>query len=501
MGGLTLSQTGSPTRAYLFHEFVGIDTSKDPAALDVGKGQPLVSAENCSVDWRGVIHLDPGGILRSGTSLPVLHSRFYGSDMLCIAEKQGELAILKSDTGYVADVEFEASVPISSTTFNRKAVFAQRDRPMAMFSGAKWEVENKKENSPKPAYVTTIQRRLVIAGMAGKETEVWFSRVDRHDVFHDDEEPSEASVLKAVRLDIRNQIDASDAIKGLAPIDSTRLAIFTNDRVLVYQIDPDYTKWSLDSSAVIRTGTISHNSICEVGGDVFYCSRTGVYSIRRSALNGMTMYALPISSHVQDLYRSLVKSVPNPEMISACYDPDRGQYHIFFPTGGPHSTRLTLTLDPVTQETIETFGRWTTGNYLGATCGSFASGRLVFGTPYGAFDMLDSAESTEARPVATIVTPVLWHENINEPKQSRRLSVQATGHGEVIVEAWDETGRILGSISYPIGLSDGTFPDIPLIRQFSRPFQHRYRGVVLRVTLRSEKQLRLNGIAIEVSNA
>ncbi len=498
---LVHANTGHPSKPFLFHTFSGIDTSKDPSALDTGENQAFISAVNCHIDWRGVVHNDPAAVLRGGTTRAVLHNRFYGRDMLAWAEVRGEEAWLVADSGAEATEPLARNVPISSVAFNRRAIFAQRDSNLQSFDGDTWKVIKPAKSRPQASIVSTVQRRLVLAGLPGADSELWFSRVDREDVFHPDEEPGSADVTKGVKLDVRNLIDASDAIKGVAAFDSNRLAIFTNDRVLVYNLDPDYTKWAYDDKAVIRVGTISHNTICEVGGDLFFCSRMGIHSIRRSALNGVTMYTVPLSFNVTELYRKMLKRVADPEQVSAVYDPDGGKYNIFFPIQNGTAERLTLSLNPVTQEGGETTGRWTTGNYLGAQCAAFSAGQLTFGTPYGNFDVLDLDDSSDARPVAQFVTPIFWHENINEPKQSLQLSVQASGRGEVLVEAWDETGRGLGSTVFPVGETAGQFPDIPLIRQFARPFQHRYRGVSLRFTIKSTDHIKINGFAIEVRKA
>ena len=50
----------------------------------------------------------------------------------------------------------------------------------------------------------------------------------------------------------------------------------------------------------------------------------------RSEQNGITIAEASLSDEVEPLYQELVKTTPDPRMISAVYDPDTQTYHVFF---------------------------------------------------------------------------------------------------------------------------------------------------------------------------
>jgi hypothetical protein len=93
--------------------------------------------------------------------------------------------------------------------------------------------------------------------------------------------------------------------------------------------------------------------------------------------------------------------------------------------------------------------------------------------------------------------------------------MQANGHGEIIVEAFDELDRQLCSMTFPLsremgqmafGTSSGTvqeinagyFPDLPIDLQFSRKFEFAYRGVWFRFTGRGLGLIRVSAFAVFV---
>ena len=114
---------------------------------------------------------------------------------------------------------------------------------MYKYNGFKW-ADITANSDPRPAFIVSIQRRLAIAGMPGKRTVIDFSRVDDGDIFTADEDANSPSVLKAADIDVGNIIGTADEITGLGVFENSRLAVFTNDKTLVYEIHPDYTQWT-----------------------------------------------------------------------------------------------------------------------------------------------------------------------------------------------------------------------------------------------------------------
>lgn len=384
---------------------------------------------------------------------------------------------------------------VTSTIFNNKVVFASRDYPMFTYDGFKFE-QIEADSDPRPAYVVAVQRRLATAGQPGRRTLIDFSRVDKEDIFTLDEDPAAVQVTQASDIDVANVIGTADEIRGLGVFENSRLAVFTFDQTLVYQLHPDYTLWQIDDKANIKVGTISHNTICQAGADLLFCSRDGVHSLRRSETNGVTIFTIPMSNKIDLLYRSFVRNVDDTEQISAYFDQDEGQYHIYFPISDLISKRLTLTLNPMAGGE----SKWSSGDFLNVRCGKTLGGVTLLGTPGGVWEQNKVEEVVQYSPEMVVTTPILWQGAINDMKESYSFILQATGKGELQVEAFDERGRYMSSMQFLIeddGVDD-KFPDVPLSRQYERKFEHRYRGVQFRFTTRGKGLLKIIGFAVTV---
>jgi hypothetical protein len=384
---------------------------------------------------------------------------------------------------------------VTSTIFNNKVVFASRDYPMYTYDGFKFE-QIEADSDPRPAYIIAVQRRLATAGQPGRRTLIDFSRVDKEDIFTLDEDPAAVQVTQASDIDVANVIGTADEIRGLGVFENSRLAVFTFDQTLVYQLHPDYTLWQIDDKANIKVGTISHNTICQAGADLLFCSRDGIHSLRRSETNGVTIFTIPMSNKIDLLYREYVKSVEDTEQISAYFDQDEGQYHVFFPISDLISKRLTLTLNPMAGGE----SKWSSGDFLNIRCGKTLGGVTLLGTPGGVWEQNKVEDIVTYSPEMVVTTPILWQGAINDMKESYSFILQATGKGELQVEAFDERGRYMSSMQFLIeddGVDD-KFPDVPLSRQYERKFEHRYRGVQFRFTTRGKGLLKIIGFAVTV---
>ena len=191
-----------------------------------------------------------------------------------------------------------------------------------------------------------------------------------------------------------------------------------------------------------------------------FCSRDGVHSLRRSETNGITIYTVPMSNKIDLIYRELVRNVADKEKINAMYDQDEGQYHIFFPFSEDITKRLTLSINPMQGGE----SKWSRGEFLNATCGSVLGGKVLLGTPGGVWERQQIEEETEFSPEMIVETPILWQGAINDTKESYSFILQATGKGELLVEAFDERGRYLSALQFLIeaGGADDKFHDDPL---------------------------------------
>ncbi|PWC63986.1 hypothetical protein TSH7_09925 [Azospirillum sp. TSH7] len=485
---------GVQLRTNAYEDFSGLDATRDKNSLDIGKGQPLLALDNAFCDWRGQIVRDPGANKVAGGEGLIRCVTFATRDTLAWAEDGGDGVTLGSSRGSRLPGAFPKGAGVTTAAFNRRALFLSPGSVPLRFDGAKFEGFTGNVEL-KPAFGTAIQRRLAVAGIPGKPTEIWLSRVDEEGVHVADEPANSTNVLRAGTIDIGNLLGTNDEITGIGTVENNRLAVFTNDSVWVYIIDPDLTKWSVEDRAAVQVGTISHATICRAGTDLLFCARDGIYSLKRAAENGLVLYAEPLSSRIDNLYRRLVRSVPDPRRISAVWDQDTGQYHVFFPQAGIYCTRLTMTLPPAG---VEGGPKWSMGSFLNARCGAALGGALVYGTSGGIWSLVrDEDVVGEQEPTATIITPMLWTGSLKDTKQGHSLILQASGVGAVQVDVIDDEQRPLTSLVVEIDADDREpFPDIPLERQYERQFPHRFRGVQLRFTIQGEARTRLIGFSL-----
>jgi hypothetical protein len=343
--------------------------------------------------------------------------------------------------------------------------------------------------SIKPSFGVPIQRRLAVAGFKDRPTTIEFSRVDNPDIFLNEEAPTE-EVTRASFIDISNLIGTADEITGLGTFEANRLAVFTKDQTLVYVIDPDFEQWQLDSRANLRIGCIGHNTVVNAGSDLLFCSRRGIHSIMRSEQNGITIAEASLSDEVETLYQDLVKTTPDPRMISAVYDPDALVYHIFFPRpGGTQTVRLSMNFRAGYE-----LRNFQLGDTLLPRCGTFLGGRLMFGTADGVYEATERAFQQDTgiadlrRSPMVAETPVLWLGDFIGTKRTHTLVLQATGKGRFFIDAVDEDDRPMGSIEVNLDRLPGDphWGDAPLKSDFTFPFNHLFRGVRLR--FRTEEQ-------------
>lgn len=485
--------SGVSAKRHTYQNFMGIDRSRDITALDTGDEQRLWRIENGYADWSGMLVKEAGADYRAG-SRPVMHATFFGQNLGVWAEIDGGGVTLRSDLGHVESDPYIPNSVVSSTVFNRKVHFMSANQPIWTYDGIQFANLGA---SQKPGFGVAVQNRLAIAGIPGNTTYVDFSRVNNSAVFTADESPTDNTVTKAADLDIKNLIQTAEDITGLGVFEQDNLAIFTNNQAVVFRINPDYTQWQIDANANIKYGCIAHNTIAQAGADILFCARDGVHSMRRSTSNGIQVFTVPMSSRVALLYRELLKSCVFPERITAFFDQDEGQYHIFFPRSAVLCTRLTMTISPVN----EIPNKWSTGTFLNAACGAALGGVTLLGTSDGVYVSNDIEDAAEVYPEMTIETPLLWHGNLTAQKNSRQIIIQASGQGVIEVIPYNEEGRQLGSLLLPIeNVSDDGNREVPLSQQYSRKFEHTYRGLRLVFKVRGTGVIRIVGFAVLVED-
>jgi hypothetical protein len=496
---MTTTRANSPdkSRFVAYEQFTGLDTSRDVVNMDTGTGQALVDLNNGFCDQRGQIVRDAGVTRRTANSR-VKHIAFFSKDQIAYTEVHGDGTHFISETGIESETVYPANVIATTTVFNRELVFAVRGLPPLIYTGNRWRTSTSTHlNTELPAYCTTVRDRACFAGLKSSSTKILISEDGNLDKHADDTDPNSESALRAGTLDIRNLLGTADEITGLSSFEQDKLVIFASDRVFVFQMDPDISRIELDTETNVGIGCASHNTIQQAGTDLLYCSRSGVFALRRVSENGLQVGVVKLSERIDLEYRRLFQQVEDPETITAVYDRDEQQYHVYFPLGGGgETTRLTMTF--VSGEGgLQT--RWSSSDFLNATCGAFLFGNFVVGTPFGIYTVGKIEDEDTDTPTLTAKTPVLWTGPFDSRKQSKSILIQAFGDGELQVEAQDENGRDLGAITVQLTEADDSGRrSVPLSAQYLRPFEHRYRGLQLTFNYSGKGLFRIIGVAVEL---
>jgi hypothetical protein len=486
-------------KPHLYSGFSGITTARSEVAMERPEAQPLAEMSNLYCNAKGYITNEPGFTSVGSEQGHISHLKYHdtNNNVLAYAARDGGGTSLRCINSYGSAVNiWPRASAVCSAYFNRNLVFAAGQETMRQFDGADFkEITSKAVAGAR--YICQVSNRMVITGFDDNPCEIKLSRVNDATIYDADELPADASVLKAARLNIQNLIGSGDRIRGIASFETNKLAVFTSDRVLVYITDPDYTKWVIDSSSTVRYGTISHKSIVAVGGDLFFCSSSGVHSIRRSVVNGSTVFTTSLSEDITELYQSLLASVPNRDDISASFDPVAGRVHIYFPVNDSLSYRLSAAMADAKTEQDITKVMWSLSTYGGITCGDYQSGRSFVGTISGVKEVAQWYATDGLRGPGFARLPTLWHGDIFNPKHSLHMVLYASGYGEVKITAFDETQRPLSVISFELPQTDQIdFAGVPLQRQFIRPFSHLYTGLRLTVDVKAGSLIRIFAIGV-----
>jgi len=487
------SPTGIKEKLFAFEDFQGLDDSRDIAAMDTGQKQALTRVENGYCDWRGNVVKDAGAEQFAEPNYLIKNLNFYGIGLPVWAQQDGGGIALRALPSATKTDAFLKNSVISSTTFNSNVMFFSKDQTMQKFNGVAFSDALPAVSKLKPAFGVPCQTRLCVAGDINRTGIVDISRVNSDNIFYQDETLPIIEVTAAGALDIRNLISTNDVVKGLGVVEQNKLVIFTNDQAIIYQLNPDFTKWVQDDKGSVSVGTFSHNTIANAGVDLIFANRYGIYSMRRSDNNGVTMFTIPLSSRIDLLYRRLIRSVENVEDINAFYDADNGQYHLFFPQG-LLTTRLTMSVSPVAGAEP----KWSTSTYLAQTCGKSLGGFIMLGSAGGVWVRGNIEDEFIIHPDLIVETPILWNGSLVDTKESTRFLLQATGKGTVLVEAMNEEGKALQSWTQQVGEGDDNLIDIPLSKQYERKFEHRYRGVRFRFTVKGKGLMKIIGFAVMV---
>jgi hypothetical protein len=394
---------------------------------------------------------------------------------------------------------FGADSPVASTVFGGRAFVASYGQQLKVYDGRLWfnhTSQSVAENPP--AFLTAINRRLAAAGFESFPTRVWLSRVDNWSAMPDDEDPNDENVLRAGYIDVGNMLNSGDSITGIAGFEWNRLAIFTNNQAVIYMIDPNIERWSILDQVAINVGCISHNTICNSGRDLLFCSRTGVHSVVRSRYTSISVYSRTLSDKISILYKQLVSMVDDTRKISATWDQDTGRYHIFFRVSDHICYRLTAMIPDSDEEEP----RWSMATYLHACCADTLAGSFIYGTPGGIYRSASvGQELFDGVPVEMeFTTPVLWFGSMSQIKDSYGYSIHITGSGRLELEFLDDQDEKIHSDVIDIDESDAEQkqPGPPIWRQFDRKMEKRFLGLRLKAKTSGTGLIRVAGFSINI---
>lgn len=495
------ARISTPYDPQIYSGFVGLSTARADIALESPEAQACVEMDNVYATRKGYLTNEPGlSPFQPSEKNYISHVRqLSGENQVVYAARiPGSTSLRAVGSSNKAEAVWPRTASVCSTVFNGQVVLAAGQSELYRYDG----YDFKKITSPSVVggkYLCAIQNRLVVAGFSepGRINELAISRVNNPDIHTTEEAIGEASVLQAAKINIQNLIQTGDRVRGIGLFEAGALAAFTNDRVLVYAADPDYTKWTLVPSFQAAIGTISHKSIVSIGGEIFFCSRAGVHSLRRSVLNGTSVFTTPMSDEVTELYQSLVSKVQNQEDISAYFDQDDGRLHIMFPVNDLLCYRLSAALSPPQTEQDITKARWSLSSYGGVTCGERLAGKTIVGSIAGMRVFDQDRAQLSGRGKGFVQFPILYHKNLFDPKSSMQLFVIASGSGRIYVDAKDEMQRQLGTLLFELPATDqDDYVGVPLQRQFTRPFSASYMGLRLKVRVESEKPIRIYAIGV-----
>jgi hypothetical protein len=489
----------SKTKPVIYTNFAGLNSSMGEVSMENPEEQRLLAMDNAFCSVRGYISNEAPYVHFSSERNRVTHVKFHDTQAMKVVyavEDGAGTSLACTNSPVKASAVFPSGTIVSSASLNRKTILVGHGQSAYKFDGHAFAPLGTRHTAG-ARFVCTAQNRLFLAGFNDKPTRISASRVNMEDVMPDDEAPGEGVVTKAAFVEVDNMLSSSDRITGIGAFESNRIAVFTNEKTLVYIVDPDLTQWKIDSSVAINYGTVSNNSIVSIGGELFFCSRSGVHSIRRSALNGITIFTLPLSDEITELYQSLVENLEDKQRISACYNPDEGRLHVYIPTPDAKTVRLSVSVAPAMQENQKMRASWSMSKATGVTCGTHSAGEMVCGTNGGLLRFSSVHKDAGFRGDAEFTLPILYQKDMFNQKQGHSVALLASGSGLVQLEISDETGRHLGVVEFDMPAPDSAaYSGVPLQRQFTRPFRHKFMGIRIRCLIKSERQVRIYAIGV-----
>lgn len=470
-----------------YGRFLGLDTT---TAVENMNERYLSTCANAYVDFRGQIVKGPGANLveQSPASGGVVAIAHFGLDDLAYFYKDGANISARSTTGRSLSAAFSGLTIIPDFTgFTGKLVANVKDQQAVVYDGTAFA---RNASIPQGGCNTTVLNRLVVSDLSSNDTLVKASKLDNLSDF-----TTGAGSTDGIEIDIKNQLTNKDKVRGLGNLEGDKVAIFCQNETLVYSANTNATLWTIVRDFRVPIGTIGRNTIQPVGVDLFFSSKFGVHSLRRAA-SGLTLETIQLSRIVASLYQDLVHAMPEGSEPFAVWNPNLGQYTLFFPTN-TDPVRLVFTYEPFTGKQAS-FQSWSQSSNDALACASYYAGSLRCGSNTGG---VYDGEDTDASVSMQVKTPILWQGVPTFRKQYRRLFVRASGSAQFMVKAYNEEGRLLQTTTHqpaPPTTFDQTIPSRAPERPISIPFVHKCYGVQLEFLCAVSGTLKLLDFALAV---
>ncbi len=503
-------------KLFSYNRFLGLDTVTSPSNMSE---RFLVELSDAYIDFRGQIIKGPSINKLSGNTEKHYNIRHYGAGDLVRYIFNGNNIDIKSNSATQStafNTSTTAITPISTVNFDQKQFAFMSGHNPFHFNGSAFTTVSGFGSTnfsslgsyPKGGFAVNILNRLVVAGIPNRDTEIHVSEQDSFVNWRTNTSSGTTpNQTDGSIIDVKNQFTSRDTIQGLAVLEGDKLVVFGQNETLVYLADTNINLWEIARDFRVPIGIFGRNTAVNVGTDVFFCSRFGVHSLKRAA-SGLTLETVTFTREIQDLYQSLVDTVPTSGSFTephAVWDGEIGQYHIFFPQNstGTSFTKLTFTYDPSAGRSGHlSFSNTTSHN---STCGSYfarpdtSSGvsALQMGTTsgYGDGQSLTQSNSMSVR------TPLLSQGSPDTYKHYKRLIIRAVGTADFVVTIFDsENNQLQQTTVRPEndGFASTSGISNDSTRPIDIPIPHRSKSISVKFTCTATGELKILDFALIV---
>jgi len=142
-----------------------------------------------------------------------------------------------------------------------------------LIANAQYEVPVKAHGlPPKARYISVFRNQIFLAGDIENPNQVYYADIDGNEYFPPGDNAFDVSTL------------LGDYITGIAPL-RTAFIIFKNESLHAITGDIALDTFRVDSIVNSKVGCVSHHSIQDVMGNLYYLTKKGVYKIDSASMN------------------------------------------------------------------------------------------------------------------------------------------------------------------------------------------------------------------------